>query len=73
MCMSLCSRRQRQRELVCSRKCVREEERKMWKKRPERKSIILRAVVAMVIGGLIWVLVIFLALGVFSELYFQVV
>ena len=51
MCMSLCSRRQRQRELVCSRKCVREEERKMWKKRPERKSIILRAVVAMVIGA----------------------
>ena len=58
---------------MCSSKCVREEERKMLKKRPERKCIILRAVVAMVIGGLIWVLVIFLALGVFSELYFQVV
>ena len=71
--MSLCSRRQRQRELVCSSKCVREEESKMWKKRRESEVLIVRAVVAIVMYVELCVCVVFLSFRACGEIYLQVI
>ena len=57
----MCSRRQRQIELVCSSKCVREEERGRWKKGRESQGLFVRVVVAMVMCVFLCLVVVFLA------------